>query len=297
MKRLLLLIMLLYVLPTAVCAENRLALLEGVAQSAAALQPGLESYQATIHTDRIAATIEAMTASIPADLPRPEVPKVIKYWRRGAPRSVIIASGAQTAPLVQQMVQRISASLAIEPEELLLPPGRATERQRLAAQATIKSTATSLADTVLQRVEVNFAAPADVGDAFYGNGLRLPQNGISRLLFDIDVNSRTVRELTVQTAAGEQLLAEFRYRPANGGLVAERVRVTSPDGKIDDLLEVTFTEVSGYLLPQKTVRHLQRPDLQDHLEVTFNGYRVNQPFPAEVEAQLASQGKPAVTAP
>jgi hypothetical protein len=75
------------------------------------------------------------------------------------------------------------------------------------------------------------------------------------------------------------------------------VRVTSPDGKIDDRLEVTFTEESGYLLPQKTVRHLQRPDLQDHLEVTFSDYRVNQQFPAEVEAQFASQGKPAVTAP
>jgi hypothetical protein len=292
-----LMIFLLLVFPSAVPAADQLPLLNEVAQSTAALQPGLESYQATVHTDRIATTIEAMTANIPADLPRPEVPTVLKFWRRGAPRSVIIASGAQTAPLVQQMVQRISASLAIEPEELLLPPGKAAERQRLAAQATIKSTEISLVDTVLQRVDLSFATPADVAGAFYGNGLRLPQSGISRLLFDIDVSSRTVRELTVQTAAGDQLTAEFHYRPVNGGQIAERVRVTSPDGKIDDRLEVTYTEVSGYLLPQKTVRQLQRPDLQDHLEVTFSGYRVNQQFPAEVEAQFASQGKPAVSAP
>lgn len=292
MKRLpLLLIILLLAVPTAIAAENRLALLEEVAHSAETLQPGLESYQATVHTDRIAATIAAMTASMPAELPRPEAPTVTKYWRRGAPRSVIIASGAQPAPFIQQMVQRISASLAIEPEELVLPPARKAERQRLVAQATIKSTATALPDQVLQRVEINFPAPTDVGDAFYGNGLRLPQNGITKLLFDIDLDSRTVRELTVQTATGEALLAELRYRPVRGGLLAERVRVTSPDGKVDDRLAVTFTEVAGFLLPAKTERTLQRPDLQDHLEVTFTSHRVNLPFPAEVETQFADQGK------
>jgi len=293
----LLLITFLLTLPTLAAAENRLDLLENLVQGAA-LQAGLENYQASVQTDRIASTIEAMTASMPADLPRPSIPTVVKYWRRGAARSVIVASGDASSPFMQQMVQRISANLAIEPEELILPPGRAAERQRLAEQATVRSTATSLPDNqTLQRVEVSFATPTDVGDAFYGNGLRLPQKGISRLQFDIDANTRTVRELLVQTSTGAQLQAEFRYLPVSGGLLAERVRVTSPDGKVDDRLDVTFAKVGDYLLPAKTERVLQRPDLKDHLVVTFSNYRINQSFPAEVEAQFASQGQPASTNP
>ena len=150
------------------------------------------------------------------------------------------------------------------------------------------STETKLADSVLQRVEIVFATPADIGEAFYGNGLRLPQKDIVKLQFDLDVKTRTVRELTVQTADGASLLAEIRYRPATGGFIPERVQVTSPDGKVDDRLEITFTEVDGFLLPAKIVRSLDRPDLKDNLEVTFSNYRVNQPFPAEVDAQFVN---------
>jgi hypothetical protein len=278
-------------------AEDRLAALEAAAHATASLQPGLESYQATVVTDRIAAMIQSSTASMPADMPRPEVPTVVKYWRRGTPRSAIVASGAQASPFMQQMVQRISANLAIEPDELVLPPDKGAERRRLAEQATVKNTETAVADNVTQRVELLFAIPADIGDAFYGNGLRLPQNGISKLQFDIDARTRTVRELVVQTAAGDQLLAEFRYRPVRAGLFVERVRVTSPDGKVDDRLEVTFTEVAGYLLPEKILRVLNRPGLQDRLEVAFTDYRLNQQFPAEVETQLTTPATPAMKTP
>ena len=299
MKRLPLLVLISWLLIgfSAALAEDRLVPLESAAHSTASLQPGLESYQATVVTDRIAAMIQSSTASMPADMPRPEVPTVVKYWRRGAPRSAIVASGAQASPFMQQMVQRISANLAIEPDELVLPPDKGAERRRLAEQATVKNTETTVADNVMQRVELLFAVPADLGEAFYGNGLRLPQNGISKLQFDIDAKTRTVRELVVQSAAGDQLLAEFRYRPVRSGLLAERVRVTSPDGKVDDRLEVTFAEVAGYLLPDKIVRVLNRPGLQDHLEVAFTDYRINQPFPAEIEAQLATPAAPAMKTP
>jgi hypothetical protein len=299
MKRLplLLLTAISLIVPASGLAENRLAPLEAVAQAAGALQPGLENYRATVQTDRIAAMIQAMTASMPAEMPRPEVPVVVKYWRRGAPRSVIVATGAQASPFMQQMVQRISANLTIEPEELVLPPDQWAERQRLAELATVKSTETALADDVLQQVEIHFTAATDIGSSFYGSGLRLPQNGIAKLQVDIDAKTRTVRELTVQTATGEQYVAEFRYRAAPGGMVIERVRVTSPDGKIDDRLDVTFAEVSGYLLPEKTERSLNRPGLQDHLSVTFSDYRLNQPFPADIEAQFAAPVKPEAKIP
>jgi hypothetical protein len=299
MKRLSLFVLTVMLLaaPAAAQVEDRLAALEAAAHSSGTLQPGLENYQATVVTDRIAAMIQSSTASMPADLPRPAVPTVVKYWRLGAPRSVIVATGAQASPFVQQMVQRISANLAIEPDELVLPPGKVAERRRLAGQATVKSTETTVADSVLQRVELLFAIPADLGDAFYGSGLRLPQSGIGKLQFDIDARTRTVRELVVHTTAGDQLLAEFRYRQVRGGWLAERVRVTSPDGKVDDRLEVTFTEVAGYLLPEKTVRILNRPALRDHLEVSFTNYRVNQPFPAEIDAQLTTPAAPVMKAP
>lgn len=292
-----LLISLGFLLPVAAGAENRLAVLESAVQSAATLQPGLTGYRVTVHTDRIAATIETMTTGMPPEMPRPQPPTVVKYWRRGTPQGLILAEGAQASPFMQQMVERVSANLAIEPELLLLPPHRMNERQRLADLATLRSTETKLADSVLQRVELIFPTPVDVGDAFYGSGLRLPQQGVTQLQFDIDTGTRTVRELTVQTGSGEQFLAEFRYRPVTGGMVPERVRVTSPDGKVDDRLEVTFTEVDGFLLPAKTVRVLNRPGLQDNLEVTFSDYRVNQPFPPEVEAQFAMPAKTAPKAP
>jgi hypothetical protein len=293
----LVLIVMLLAAPAVARVEDRLAALEAATHSAGTLQPGLKNYQATVVTDRIAAMIQSSTASMPADLPRPEVPTVVKYWRLGAPRSVIVATGAQASPFMQQMVQRVSANLAIEPDELVLPPGKAVERRRLAEQASIKSTETAVADNVLRRVELLFAIPVDLDDAFYGSGLRLPQSGIVKLQFDIDVKTRTVRELVVHTATGDQLLAEFRYRPVRDGLLAERVRVTSPDGKVDDRLEVTFTEIAGYFLPEKIVRTLNRPGLQDHLEVLFTNYRLNQQLPDEIEAQLATPATPARKAP
>jgi hypothetical protein len=299
MKRLSLLVLvaMLFAGSAVALGENGLATLESAAQFTGSLQPGLQHYRTTVVTDRIATMIQASTASMPADMPRPAVPTVIKYWRLGAPRSVIVATGTEASPFMQQMVERISSNLAIEPDELVLPPGKGAERLRLAEQATVKSTETTVADNVLQRVELLFAIPAALGDAFYGSGLRLPRDGIVKLQFDIDARTRTVRELAVQTTAGDQLLAEFRYRPARSGLLVERVRVTSPDGKVDDRLEVTFTEVAGYLLPEKIVRVLNRPGLQDNLEVTFTDYRVNQPFPAEIEAQLAAPVKPAMKTP
>lgn len=291
-RLLLLLIIAILALPMTTRAENSLAPLEAVVQTADSLQPGLTGYQTTIHTARIAESIASMTAAMPTDMPRPQVPVVIKYWRRGTPRSLIVAEGEQNSPFMQQMVQRVSSSLAIEPEGLILPSGKAAERQRLAEQATVRGTETKLADSVLQRVEIVFATPTDIGEAFYGNGLRLPQKDIVKLQFDIDVNTRTVRELVIQTATGESLLAEIRYQPATGGFLPERVRVTSPDGKVDDRLEITFTEVDGFLLPARIVRSLNRPDLKDNLEVTFSNYRVNQPFPAEVDAQFVNPAIP-----
>lgn len=276
-------------LPAPALADERLANLEAAAPAPDLLQPGLENFRATVVTERIAATLQALTAGMPADAPRPEVPTVVKYWRRGTPGGLIVAEGAHPHPYLQKMVQHFSSSLAIDPELLLLPPAAAADRQRLTAAATIRNSETRVADSVLQRVEIVFPAPTEIGNAFYGEALRLPHKGVVRLTFDINAGTKTVSELAVHTAEGRHLVAEFRYRTLPGGAVPTRVQVTSPDGKIDDLLEVSFAEVGGYLVPATTLRVLQRPDLRDRLEVSFQEYRINQPFPDEVEAAFATR--------
>lgn len=295
LPRLLSLLLSSFLLLTAAAgAEDRLAALEATAAAMGRLQPGLENFRATVVTDRIASGIRTMTASMPPDMPRPEAPTVVKYWRRGVPGGVILAEGPQTSPYVQKIVEHFAAGLATDSEDLLLPPGRAAQRRQLAAGAEVKSTETTVADSLLQRIDIAFPEPTDVGTAFYGNGLRLPRTGVSRLAFDIDARTRTVREVTVHAAGGLQLTAEVRYREAGGSFMPERVRVTSPDGRIDDLLEITFTEVSGYLVPATILQVVQRPDLQDRLEVSFRDYRINQPLPPAVEARLSA---PAATKP
>ncbi len=86
----------------------------------------------------------------------------------------------------------------------------------------------------------------------------------------------------------------WRYR---AGAYLAAAPALSPDGKVDDLLEVSFTEVAGYLLPARIVRTLNRPDLKDVLDVTFSAHRVNQPFPAGVEARMAAPPGAAVRTP
>lgn len=284
-----LLLLALFLLPVSATADERLVSLEAAAPAINRLQPGLENFRATIVTDRIAATIQSLTAGMPPDAPRPEVPTVVKYWRRGNPEGLIVAEGAQSLPYIQKMVQHFSSALAIDPSELLLPAGAAEERQKLTATATVKNTETRVADSVLQRVDIVFPGPAEIGDAFYSEALRLPRKGIVRLTFDIDTATHNVTELAIHTAEGLHLVAEFRYQEVAGGSVPSRVRVTSLDGSIDDLLEVSFTEVGGFLVPASILRVLQRPDLRDRLEVAFRDYRINQPFPAGIDAAFSAR--------
>lgn len=268
-------------------ADDPLAKLEAAAQQDDQLQPGLESYQAVVETAKIREMIEKMTASMPSNLPRPAAPTVHKYWLRGAPRSLILAEGEQSNPYVAQMVERFSSSLAVELDALLLPADKIAERRELAGQATIKSTELVLDSNLMQRIDILFASPTDLNQAFYHTGLRLPQKQITSLTFDIDGKSGTITELTVVTADNLKLTAEIRYRQLASGNLPERLRVTSPDGQIDDLFDVHFAETAGYLLPTRMVRTIRRPDLQEDLDVSFKNYRVNQPLPEQVRTQLS----------
>jgi hypothetical protein len=100
---------------------------------------------------------------------------------------------------------------------------------------------------------------------------------------------KTVNELRLMTANGLQLTTEIRYIEVPGGYIPERYNITSPDGKIDDMFEVKFTDIDGYVLPMSMLRTIRRPGLQEDLEVFFKEYQINQPISAEIQSRLKQQ--------
>lgn len=272
--------------PNLFAAEDHLTALEATVQDRDRLQPGLETYIVTVETAKVSEMIQKMTASMPPDVPRPQAPEITKYWQRSNGRSLVLAKSSQAMPYVEQMIERFSSTLAVALDDLLMPAETSSLRRRLTSGATVKMAETALAGQVLQQIDITFAEPVDLGDAFYRSGLRLPRKQVSTLHFDIDKQSATVTELDVTTADGTTLTVEFRYRTVPGGHLPERIHTTSPDGRIDDLFEVTFAETGGFILPLRMVRTLRRPDLTDDLDVSFNNYRINQPLPEEIRIRL-----------
>lgn len=269
-------------------ANTDLALLETVVAASSGVQPGLSSYLATIETPRIAEMMSSMTRDIPVGVKPPEPPVMKRFWQRDG-TSLVFAAQSPLSPYVAKMVTQLSANLAVELNEMLLPAGKAEQRRTLAQDAVVKTSTATLADQLSHRLEITFARPTDLDEAFYVTGLRLPQKQIRALRFDIDGATSTIGEMAIVTADGLQLSVEIRYRQVAGGSLPERFRITSPDGRVDDLFAVTFTEVDGYTLPASMRRVIQRPDLQDDLEVFFKDYQVNQPIPADIQARLRDQ--------
>lgn len=274
--------------PFCLLASDDLAILEAVVAANQKVQPGLEHYLVTVETSRIQEMMSRMTSGIPADMAPPPTPTITKFWQRNG-KSIVYSQEARTAPYVEKMVKQISSNLAIELNEMLLPPDKAEQRLALVKDAAIKSSEVALADSLIKRLEISFNQPTDLDGAFYVNGMRLPQKQIKSLVFDIETKSETVTELILVTGDGLQLTLEIRYLDATGGRIPERFQITSPGGKIDDHFKVKFVEVEGFLLPASMHRVIRRPELQEDLEVFFIDYQVNQPIPEDVQIQLQSQ--------
>jgi hypothetical protein len=271
---------------TPLLAADGLALLETAAQSQAPLQQGLDRYQVTVETTKIVEMIGRMTSNMPPNLPRPAAPKLTKYWQSQPPRSLVIAEGETVNPYVQQMVERFSNTLAVELEGLLLPADQSEQRSALAATATMKTAETTLAEQRLNRIELTFSDPVNLNGAFYNPAIRLPQKQIKALTFDINADNNTLNEMVILTADGLTLTVEIRYHQIEGSDLPQRLKVTSPDGSIDDLFEVTFEKVDDFSLPSRMVRTLRRPDLSEDLEVSFKDYKINPSFPDSIRNRL-----------
>lgn len=282
------LLFMLLSIPAHLFAADSLDSLNAVVKANAQTQPGLQNYLARIETARIEEMMARLTKGIPEDVKAPLPPEINKFWQRYG-KSLVYTKNTQLTPYVDKMVKQISANLAVELNEMLLPADQAERRNSLTRKASVKSSEVALAGSLIQRLEINFDPPADLNQAFYVSGMRLPQKQIKTLTFDIDTNSSTITELGIVAGNGLQLTVEVRYIEVTGGFIPERFRVTSPDGKIDDLFEVKFTEVDQFILPTSMLRVIRRPDLQENLEVFFKDYQVNQPIPEDIQARLDQQ--------
>lgn len=277
--------LLILTFPSLVFAADDLAVLESVVAAGEQVQPELLNYQATIETTRVEEMLNRITEVNSQGIKPPPLPVIYKFWQREGEHLVYVEK-AQTNPSLEKIDLQKLADLAIDLDKILLPPGRAGQRRDLVKKAKITLSDVALADSLIHRLEITFNQPTDLAQAFYADGIGLPQERIKNLVFDVDGTTGTVNELGIVADDELQLTVEIRYIEVPGGHLPERFKVTSPDGRIDDLFETKFTEVDGYILPLSTQRTIRRPDLRENTEVLFKNYRLNQPVPAELQKLL-----------
>ena len=274
--------------PTILFANDNLAVLEKVVAANALTQPELQNYLVTVETSRIEEMMSSMTAGMPADVKPPTPPVIVKFWQRNG-EGLVFAKKETLTPYVEKMVNRLSANLAIELYEMILPADQADARQTLIKNAKLKSSEVSLAEQLIHRLEITFNKPTDLHGAFYVSGMRLPQKQINTLTFDIDTRTNTVNEMSLTVEGGLQLTVEIRYLEVTGGHIPERFQITSPDGKVEDVFEATLAEVDSFVMPTSMLRTINRPELQEKLEVFFKDYQLNQPIPEDIQTRLKGQ--------
>jgi len=270
-------------LPALAIGDDRIAALEETALNRNNLQPNLEQHSCRISFDNLEALVR--TAHHPTGSPLPEVSPLARHWQRNR-QELVTTINAQPTQAEQPFLEALALILSSGLDDALIPDGQTEQRQTIATQATIKTAETQLGQTLLKRLEFTFDTPASLQEAFYTQQLPLPQNQISSLYFDIDVSNRTIQEVGLRTAEGLTLTLEIRYQEVPGGHLPARMKITSPDGKVDDLIEVTYEKVEGFDLPVKLVRVINRPGQQETLVITFDNYRINQPFPVTVQKQF-----------
>lgn len=278
------LLCLVLALPAGLYADDSVEVLESVAAANASVQPGLQNYLATVEIPDIMQVMNRFRDTLPAEAV-PALPVIKKFWQRDG-MAIFFIEDEDQPPYVEQLIKMLDENLAKEPGELLLPPDRSAQRRTLMKGASIKLSEVSLAENLIRRLEISFEKPTDLKGAFYVAGTYLPEDLVATLVFDIDSRTKTVSELQVARGDGLRLAAEIRYVAVAGGYLPERFKITSPDGKIDDLFEIKFTEFDGYLLPGRMLRSNRSPGREENLEVLFKDFQVNQPVPERLKERL-----------
>jgi len=247
-------------------------LVEAVSASYASAWPGLEAYRVKLKTDKIGQMVGRMTASLPEGTALPAVPELTKYWRRG--RGQVIRPTISVMPTMEQMISRFSERYAVDLGSFLLPADRQQARAALMKQAKVKSADTVIGSERLHAVEMVFAHPTDLAGAFYSTAFDLPQRAVTRLVLDIDTQKRALRQMTVEAEGKPALTVDVRHSDLPGVALPAEVRITSPDGSIDERFVTTFIEKNGYYLPQRQDRQIRRPGQDESFSVEFFDYEL-----------------------
>jgi hypothetical protein len=262
--------LLLFMTPVSAVAQSNL--IETVSRSYANTQPELESYRVDLKTDKINEMIAKMTANMPPEMQRPSQPDLVKYWRRGH-GSTVRGSG-NIMPTMQQMINRFSQQFAVDLDRFFFPADQIEQRASLLNKALVKNTDTQIGSERRHNIELVFEHPATLSGAFYGDGLDLPQDGITRLEFEIDQNKMLLNQIVIESVHNPQLTVAIRHTEIKGEYFPVDIRITSPDGKIDDHFVTTLKTVDKFQLPAKQIRNVRRPGIVDVMEVKFLNYEI-----------------------
>lgn len=284
MKPSLILVALLTLLPCLAFAAD-IEILEEVSRAAAAQQPGLDSYQARLETDKVATMMAQMTANMPPDAPRPQSPVLRKYWSREQGRVVVKADGNTAFPYMEEMVKRFSREFAFELNTFFLPAQAAASRKALSAPARARQSENLLGEERNLILELTFAAPTSLQRAFYAEGLGLPQEGVTALTWEIDPVRKLLRRMEVVTTE-RRYSAELRYETAGKEALLTEVHVTTQDGRVDERFVNVFAPVGEFQLPLRQIRTANRAGQQEVFTVTFTDYRINKELPAAIVKEL-----------
>jgi len=259
--------------------------LEEISRTSATQQPGLNNYQALLETDKVAEMITKMTANMPADAPRPQPPILRKYWTREHGRVLVKADGNSAFPYMQEMVKRFSREFAIELSTFFLPPHATAQRKALFAQAHSKQSENLLGEERRITVEFTFTVPTDLHQAFFADGLGLPQVGVTALTCELDPVRKILRRMEA-TTADNRYSAELRYETLEKETLLTEVHVTTQDGRVDERFVNFFAPFDGFNLPARQVRTTNRDGQQEVFIVTFSGYQINGDLPTAIVQEL-----------
>lgn len=285
MKTLLLLFTLLF--PLSALAQGP-QLLEQAAAAMNDQQPDLQSYRAAVETAQVDIMLSRMTANMPANLTRPQVPQLFKYWDRQLQASLVRAEGAQVFPYMQEMIARFSSNFSVELHDAFLPLGRASARSELLGQAELREYQGSADGEVLTELELSFATPTDLGGAFYRDLLGLPQQGISRLLLAFD-GRQLLRRLDITRDTGPTWSLSLGFEQQGALQLPVSLHLRGDQGQRETRVATRFAEQQGFWLPVEQVQSLRQGEQQEERRVQFRDYQVNSPLPPEV---LQSMQKP-----
>lgn len=283
MKPLLMLATLL-LLPLTAWADAT-ALLEKASRAMNDQQPELLNYRAAVETDQVETMLARMTANMPTNQPRPQVPQLFKYWDRQRQASLVRAEGPGVFPYMQEMIGRFSSSFSVELFDAFLPLGRDAERAALLGQATLQQYQSANASGQLTEVELRFAEPTDLGGAFYRDRLGLSQQRVTRLLLAID-GKQLLRRLDITQEAGPSWSLSLDYEPHGSLQLPTSLHLRGDQGQREARVKTRFAEQDGFWLPVEQQQSLRQQEKSEERQVRFADYQINGALPEAVLQQM-----------